>query len=166
MLIGRCFVYFEIFFVSGVLIDVTDRVNSSDFELLPEHLNEWQLKHGRIPNGIVLVNFGWSERYGDRVAYFGNITAPYSFPGISAAAAKWFVDHGGIYGVGLDTPSIDPGNSKTFPTHVTLLGAGIYGLENLSFKGIRLPAKGFRVIALPMKIINGTGAPCRVVVVE
>lgn len=131
---------------------------------MAEHLAEWEHSNGHISDGsIILVNFGWSERYGNRTSYFGNSTAPYSFPGISTKAAGWMVSHGGIYGVGLDTPSTDTGKSETFMTHKMLCQNGIYGLENLNFKGINLPPKGFNVIALPMKIKGGTGGPCRVV---
>ena len=44
-------------------------------------------------------------------------------------------------------------------------GSGLYdipGLENLTQLG-KLPARGATLIALPMKIENGTGGPCRVV---
>lgn len=158
----------ENFLTIGILIDVSHKVgNNSNFELSPDHLMEWEKAHGPIPEGVILLlNFGWSQRYGDRMAYYGNISTPYSFPGISLAAAKWIVDHGGIHGIALDTPSLDPGHADTYPAHHALLKANIFGIENISFRQIHLPPKGFKVMALPMKITGGTGAPCRVVIEE
>ena len=118
-----------------------------------------------MPKGvIILINFGWWRRYNDRIAYFGNLTMPYCFPGISASAAQWIVEYGGVYGVGLDTPSLDSGDSEAYPAHVTLLRNNIFGIENINFNNTQLEGKNFKVIALPMKITGGSGGPCRIVV--
>lgn len=157
---GICFVN------TGAYIDVSDKVNHCNFALLPEHLEDWVNTHGSFPKGVILlINFGWWTRYDDRLAYFGNLTMPYCFPGISEAAAKWIVQYGGIHGVALDTPSLDLGNSNTYPAHVTLLQSNIFGIENIHFNKTHLKGVSFKVIALPMKITGGSGAPCRVIVI-
>jgi kynurenine formamidase len=69
-----------------------------------------------------------------------------------------------IVGIGIDTASMDPGTSKDFPVHQVLNGANLYGLENLMDLE-RVPATGAWIIALPMKIKGGSGAPARVVAV-
>ncbi len=46
--------------------------------------------------------------------------------------------------------------------HRTAMGAGVPGFENLTNLE-RLPATGAIVIALPMKIENGSGGPLRAV---
>jgi kynurenine formamidase len=85
------------------------------------------------------------------------------FPGVSSEAARLFVERR-VDGVGIDTASLDHGPSTDFRTHRILNGAGIYGLENLaSLDG--LPATGATLIALPVKIRNGTGGPVRVIAV-
>ena len=57
---------------------------------------------------------------------------------------------------------MDPGRDKEFLSHRVLLGAGIYGIENLHHDIDRLPARGSTLFAMPMKIAGGSGAPARV----
>jgi kynurenine formamidase len=85
------------------------------------------------------------------------------FPGISAEAAKLLVSRR-IDGVGIDTASLDHGPSAQFQAHRILNGAGIYGLENMMNLD-KLPQKGATIIALPMKIRNGTGGPVRIIAI-
>ena len=78
--------------------------------------------------------------------------------------------------VGVDTASIDFGPSTDFASHQILLGANIPGLENLANLD-KLAAelgdegennrerKTIEIIALPMKIGDGSGAPVRVLAV-
>jgi kynurenine formamidase len=69
-----------------------------------------------------------------------------------------------IRAVGLDTPSIDHGPSVDFETHVTLFGRDIPAFENVANLD-ELPATGFTVVALPMKIGGGSGAPLRIIAI-
>ena len=59
--------------------------------------------------------------------------------------------------------SLDPGHCSTFDAHRILLGAGIYGIENLSDAIAGLPASGAVIAVMPLKITGGSGAPARVV---
>ena len=61
------------------------------------------------------------------------------------------------------TASLDPGNSVDFIAHRILLGAGIYGIENVNYNIDKLPNSGFSLIVMPMKLMGGSGAPARVV---
>lgn len=154
------------FFVPGLLIDVSDKVQDNDFELQPEHITAWESENGSIPKAsVVLFRFGWSSlHYDNRTAYMGFGTSNSSelnFPGLSKKAAE-YVRAKGVYGVGIDTPSIDPGKNVFFEAHQTLLGAQIYGIENLKLEKDVLPARGFMLHIMPSKITHGTGAPCRV----
>ena len=63
---------------------------------------------------------------------------------------------------GLDTPSIDFGQSKDFMSHRILYAKNLTAYENLANLN-SLPAKGSWIIALPMKIRGGSGAPLRIV---
>ena len=63
-----------------------------------------------------------------------------------------------------DTPSIDYGQSADFESHRILLAENIPVFENVAQLD-RLPAFGFLVIALPMKIKGGSGGPLRIVAV-
>jgi kynurenine formamidase len=84
------------------------------------------------------------------------------FPGLHPDAAAWLVRERQAKAVGIDTASIDYGQSTKFETHVALLSQNVPVFENLSNLG-DLPDRGFDVIALPMKIAGGTGGPLRIV---
>jgi kynurenine formamidase len=116
----------------------------------------------------VLLRTGWGARWGDRGAYLGTaLTGPEAvselhFPGLHPDAARWLVTEREVKAVGLDTPSIDYGQSELFESHVTLFEANVPAFENVASLD-RLPPKGFVVAALPMKIRGGTGGPLRIV---
>ena len=83
------------------------------------------------------------------------------FPGIHPDTAKWLAANRSVKAVGIDTASIDYGQSAVFETHRVLYDRNIPGLENLANLD-RVPARGATVIALPMKIKGGSGAPLRI----
>jgi kynurenine formamidase len=86
------------------------------------------------------------------------------FPGVHPDAATWLVRERQIKAVGIDTASIDDGQSTSCEAHVALLSHNVPVFENLA--DLRaLPSMGFEVIALPMKIAGGTGGPLRVIAV-
>ena len=129
----------------------------------------WEAEHGAIPEGaIVLVRTGYGRHWPDRTAYLGTeLTGPEAvphlhFPGLHPDAARWLVDERQIHAFGLDTPSIDRGQSTDFASHRILGAANVPGLENVAQLD-RLPARGFTVAALPMKIAGGSGGPVRIV---
>lgn len=155
---------------SGVVINVSEEVHGNgDYQLPVERLEEWEEKNGPIPEGsIILFNFGWAKKYTNENEYYGrenNESNSLHFPGISKEAAEWLVKTNKVYGVGLDTPSLDYGQSQDFIAHQIVLGKSIYIIENVALEGVNLPCKGFGLIALPMNIRYGTGAPCRLVAI-
>ncbi len=76
------------------------------------------------------------------------------FPGLHPEAARWLVDHRKVKIVGLDTPSIDYGQSRLFEGHVSLFEKNNPAFENVT-RLEQLPEKGFTIVALPMKIKGG-----------
>lgn len=154
----------------GVLVDVTAACAADRDHLVSvDELRAWERAHGPIPVGaIVLLYTGFGRFWPDRVRYMGtdergaDAVAKLHFPGLDPEAARWLVDRRSIGAVGLDTPSIDHGPSKTFGAHCTLFAANVPALENVANLD-RLPPVGFDVIALPMKIRGGSGAPARIV---
>ena len=84
------------------------------------------------------------------------------FPGLDPEAAQWFVTERSIKAIGLDTPSIDFGQSVLFESHQILFGENIPVFENVANID-KLPATGSFVMALPMKIKGGSGGPLRIV---
>lgn len=152
----------------AVVVDVTARI-TPDYLLTVDDLTKWEAEHGQIPKGaIVLVRTGWDARYGDRTSYLGtaltgaNAVPQLHFPGVSKEAAQWLADNRTIAALGIDTPSIDYGQSADFRAHVILYGKNISGFENVANLG-SLPAVGAFVVALPMKIEGGSGGPLRIV---
>ena len=155
---------------AGVRITVTEqcaqdrnyRVAISDFE-------RWEAVHGRIPNGsLVLLNTGFARFWPVRKEYLGTElkgqegVQALHFPGLSPDAAAWLVRERHVKAVGIDTASIDFGQSTTFETHIALLSHNVPVFENLADLH-HLPDRGFDVIALPMKIAGGTGGPLRII---
>lgn len=158
----------ERFVTAAYVLDVADRAGADpDYRLTAADVGRWEDEHGRIPRGsVVLLRTGWGARWPDRLAYFGDDTphdaSQLHFPSFGAGAARLLIEERGAVGIGVDTPSIDHGPSRDFPVHRIVAAAGVYGLENLAALE-RLPATGFWLAALPMKIGRGTGAPVRAV---
>ena len=150
------------------VVDVSAKA-TPDYQLSVADLQAWETAHGRIADGsMLLVRTGWSERWSDRTAYLGtSATGPAAvaelhFPGIGPDAAQWLVENRAVVAVGIDTPSIDYGQSSNFESHVILYAQNVAGFENVAKLG-ELPATGAAVVALPMKIENGSGGPLRIV---
>jgi kynurenine formamidase len=134
-----------------------------DFQLTAEHIKTWEAKHGRIPDGaIVLLNTGWGRNYDNTTRYQNkDPRGRMHFPGFSPEAATFLVKERNIRSLGLDTMSIDPGQSRDFPVHKIVNIAGRYGLENVANLD-KLPPRDFYLIVAPVKIETGTGGPTRI----
>jgi kynurenine formamidase len=154
----------------GVTIDVTkacaeDRnhlVGLADFEA-------WEADNGPMPEGaIVLLRTGFGAFWPDRERYMGtaelgpDAVPKLHFPGLDPASVDWLVGERRIRAIGLDTPSIDYGQSTTFPAHVALFENNVPAFENVANLE-QLPPSGYTVIALPSKIGGGSGGPLRII---
>ncbi len=157
----------------AIKIDVSARaLNNVDYLISIEDFTNWEEKENtKIPEGsIVLLQTGHSQYYPDKIKYLGtdqrgnDAVKLLHFPGLSPEAAEWLVNNRDIHAIGIDTPSIDYGQSQYFKSHVTLLSQNIPAFENLTNLD-KLPANNFKVIALPMKIKDGSGAPLRIIAV-
>ena len=155
----------------AIKIDVSAKAKGqSDYLVLVEDLENWESNEGmEIPDGsIVLLETGHSSYYPDKKKYLGTenrgeeAVAELHFPGLHPDAAQWLVDNRNINAIGIDTPSIDYGQSEFFQSHVILLSENIPAFENLTNLD-QLPSKDFEIIALPMKIKGGSGGPLRIV---
>ena len=151
------------------VIDVTaDVERDPDFLLMPSHIVAWERAHGRIPAGAwVLLRTGWSRR--SDPAAFLNVAAdgPHS-PGFHKSASELLAHERDILGVGVETVGTDAGQAGTFdppfPNHTIMHGAGKFGLASLTNLD-QLPAVGAIVIAAPLKIVQGSGSPLRVIAI-
>ncbi len=157
---------------SGIVIDVTKQCeNNFDYQVTTKDFLAWEKKHGRIVRGsILLLRTGFGRFYPDRKRYLGTekrgpeAVARLHFPGLHPGAARWLIANRSIKAIGLDTASIDYGQSTLFESHRILFDKNIPAFENVANLD-RLPPKGFSVIALPMKIKGGSGGPLRIVAI-
>lgn len=153
----------------AAVVDVQSQADSSpDYLIDLAAIGAWERNNGEIPRGaIVLFHTGWDRRWPDRAKYLGTsrlgagAVPELHFPGLDSAAARWLVGRQ-IRAVGIDTPSIDYGQSSTYHSHRILLGANIPAFENVTNLD-QLPATGSFVVALPMKIKGGSGGPLRII---
>lgn len=159
-------------FGSAVLVDVSNRVlENRDYQVTVDDLVEWEQQNGSMPaDAIVLIRTGFAQYWPDAARYLGTdqrgneAVAQLHFPGLHPDAARWLVGNRQIRAVGIDTASIDFGQSTQFESHRALFTADIPAFENLTALD-RLPPKGALVIALPMKIAGGSGGPLRAVAI-
>jgi kynurenine formamidase len=140
----------------AVVLDVrAEGSRDADFQLPAAGVEEWEKRHGRIPEGaIVLLRTGWASRWPDAQRYRNqDAQGKMHFPGFSAGAAKLLIERKAS-GLGCDTLSIDYGASGDFAVHHLALGAGLYHLENLADMS-ELPESGVFLIAAPIKLAGG-----------
>ncbi len=156
----------------AVRIDVTASCGrDQDYRVAISDIERWEANHGQIHYGaIVLLDTGYARFWPSRKDYLGTElrgqegVRALHFPGLHPEAAAWLVRERHVKAVGIDTASIDYGQSTKFETHVALLSHNVPVFENLTNLN-DLPDRGFDVIALPMKIAGGTGGPLRIIAV-
>jgi kynurenine formamidase len=129
-------------------------------------LETFEAEHGEIPPGAwVLLRTGWDERAANRKSFLnvgpdGPVT-----PGPDVDASRWLAEAREISGFGVETVGPDAGAAGGFdppwPAHYFLLGAGRCTLSSLANLA-KLPATGSLIVAAPLRLVNGTGSPARV----
>ena len=160
-LIGNC-----------IVIDVSRKaLQNPDYQISESDIRDWEMSFGKIPDSsIVLLFTGYSKHWPDRTKYLGTpkkgreALPELHFPGLHSDACKWILENRKIKAIGIDTQSIDFGQSIQFETHRLLCESDIPFFENIANLE-KLPATSSFVIALPMKIKDGSGAPLRLVAI-
>lgn len=153
----------------AIVIDVSAAASADpDLEIGVDAFEGWEAANGPLPDRpIVLLFTGWGARWPDAERYLGTAARGAAavpdlhFPGLSEAASRWLVDRH-ARAVGIDTASIDRGQSTDYRAHRVLSAANVPIFENVAQLD-RVPARGAWLVALPMKIARGTGGPLRVV---
>jgi kynurenine formamidase len=151
----------------AVVIDLTAEVAADAGALLTvAHIEAFEAGHGRIPEGAwVLLRTGWDARADDEAAFLNAGPEGPVTPGPDADASRWLSQERGIVGFGVETVGIDAGAAggfdPPFPVHHFLLGAGRYGLTQLANLA-ELPATGALIVVAPLKLVDGTASPSRV----
>jgi kynurenine formamidase len=150
--------------VPAVVIDIAARAaRDPDTVVTVNDLRAFERRHGRIPrDAAVLMDSGWGAKVGDPEAYRGaDAAGTLHFPGFGPEACEWLLRRRGIRSLGVDTLSIDPGNSTTFETHLILTGADRYGLENLANLD-RVPRRGATIMVGLIPYEQGSGGQARI----
>ena len=143
-------------FVPCVVIDVSNTMHER-YSVSSEAINAFEERYGVIRNDtFVIVYTGWSQYWAQPARYRNDLV----FPSISLDAAELLLQRN-IVGLGIDTLSPDCVDSD-FPVHQAILGAGKYIIENIAHAD-QMPAVGAHIIALPLKIQDGTESPIRLI---
>jgi kynurenine formamidase len=156
----------------GLVVDVAKQSEGNrDYQVTADDFLRWEKANGRIPAGaIVILRTGYAKFWPDRKRYMGtdergaDAVPKLHFPGLHPDAARWLTSNRSVKAVGLDTPSIDYGQSTLFESHRVLFDKNVPAFENLDNLD-QLPVKNFTVVALPMKIKGGSGGPLRAIAI-
>lgn len=154
----------ERLFAPLLVLDVREKVKQDpDYRLVIEDVTRWEQAHEQIPQGsVVIVRTGWEARWNSAKDYRNaDAKGVMHFPGYSVEAARLLVEERKVYGLGIDTLSIDYGPSPDFAVHQYSLAHGVYHLENVA-NLTEVPVRGAQVIVAPMKLEGGSGSPARV----
>lgn len=146
------------------IIDISARAaEDPNAMLIPEDIEAFVSANGDIPAGALVAMYsGWAEKVGD-ASFRNDADGNFTFPGFSRPATDMLADMG-VVGIGVDTLSLDPGNSADFAVHYGWLPSGRYGIECLANLA-QLPATGATIFVGAPKHGGGTGGPARVMAV-
>jgi len=152
---------------AAAVLDVSaEAAKDPDFLVEIDHIRTWEAQHGPLPErGWLLVRTGWDARAHSQEEFLNaDENGPHT-PGLSAECARWVAQESPVIGMGVETVGSDAGAAATFdpmfPCHSFMHGAGKYGLTQLRNLD-RLPPTGAVLIASPLRIVNGSGSPARV----
>jgi kynurenine formamidase len=162
----------ERFVGAAVVVDVVPQADRDrDYQVTVDDLLRIEREQGEIPgDAMVLIRTGFSRRWPDAGRYLGTAERGAAavrnlhFPGLHPDAARWLVANRRIKAIGIDTASIDYGQSTLYESHRVLFERNLPAFENLTALE-RLPSRGAFVVALPMKIGGGSGAPLRAIAI-
>jgi kynurenine formamidase len=148
-----------------VVIDISRKAQRNpNATVTVDDLRRYERRHGRIPRkSLVCMDSGWADKVNDPLAFKGGAEFPdYNFPGFGIDAAMWLAERRDVIGIGVDTISLDPGNSETFPVHVEYLATGRYGIEGVANLGAAKHRRALAVVGVvPWQ--DGSGGPCRLI---
>lgn len=144
---------------SCIVIDASYNAHEK-YSVTCDDIHGFEKKYGTIfKDTFVIVHTGWGRFWNQSEKYRNNLI----FPSISKEAAQLLLERN-IIGLGIDTLSPDR-EEDGFPVHQLLLNAGKYIIENVANSN-KLPPIGASIIALPIKIKDGTEAPIRLIGVK
>jgi kynurenine formamidase len=156
----------EKFFAPACVVDVSREVaKDPDFLLTIAHIEGWERTHGRIEAGSwVLMRTDWSKRP-DAAAFLNMKEDGAHVPGPHPDLVPFLARERNVIGWGSEGVGTDAGQAfrftPPFPCHSIMHGSNKFGLASLTNLD-QLPPKGAILITPPLKIVRGSGSPCRV----
>jgi kynurenine formamidase len=143
------------------IVDITAKAKDDPNAMLEaEDVERFVSAHGEIPAGAcVALRSGWAAKLGTP-AFRNNEAGKLAFPGFAKSATDLLAERN-IAAIGVDTLSLDPGNSADFAVHSSWLPGGRYGIECLANLEA-LPVTGATIVVGAPKHKGGTGGPARV----
>ncbi len=154
------------FLAPACVIDVSrEVVQNPDFLLTTEHVERWEATHGRIEAGSwVLMRTDWSKRR-DATAFLNIAEDGAHVPGPHPDLVPFLASERQVIGWGSEGVGTDAGQAfrfdPPFPCHSIMHGHNRFGLASLTNLD-KLPPKGAVLITPALKIVRGSGSPCRV----
>ncbi len=151
----------------AVVIDKSGEAGKDpDYLLTLDDIRAFEAEYGPLPqDGWLLYRTGWDAHAEDAEAFLNADERGAHTPGIAPDCARWLAEESPVLGIGVETVGTDagaaPGFDPPFPCHTFLLGANKYGLTQLANLA-HLPPTGSILIAAPLRIVNGSGSPTRV----
>jgi kynurenine formamidase len=151
----------------AVVIDKSaEAAADPDWLLTVDQVREFEAEHGPLPEGSwLLLRTGWDARAHDQAAFLNVEDGRSRTPGPDAECARWLAEEAPIVGFGVETVGTDAGSAggfdPPFPVHAYLLGAGKYGVTQLANLA-ELPPTGAVIVVAPLRLVDGTGSPARV----
>lgn len=151
------------------VIDVSAETRKDpDFLLTSDRVKKWEKKYGHIPPGAwVLLRTNWSKRANPKEYINSKEDGPHT-PGWAKECSRFLAEERDVLGVGVETVGTDAGQAAKFEppfsNHYIMHGSGRFGLASLANLD-QLPPVGAVVIAAPLKIVNGSGSPLRVIAI-
>jgi kynurenine formamidase len=144
------------------VIDVSAKAAANaDYQMTVADIEAWEAANGKLPDGCcVAMNSGW-DKHVTTPKYVGKDAAGFHFPGVAFETAEFLVRQRSVWGLAVDTLSLDHGPSKDFKTHYLWLPSGRWGLENVANLG-NVPAKGATIVVGAPKVKDATGGPTRI----
>lgn len=163
---GRCSTELRLdeLILPAAVVDIRRKASrDADAVVTVDDLRASERRHGRIPDhALVIMNSGWGRLVGDPDAYRGTDAAGVlHFPGFDVDAVEWLIRRRGTRAFGVDTLSLDPGESSTFAAHHVSAEADRYNIENVANVDA-LPARGARVVVGLIPFKEGSGGQARV----
>ena len=156
----------EKFIAPACVIDASQQVaRDPDFLLTPSHVEAWEERHGRVEAGAwVLMRTDWSK-HRDAAAFLNMKEDGSHVPGPHPDLVPFLAQERDVVGWGSEGVGTDAGQAyrfdPPFPCHSIMHGSNKFGLASLTNLD-QLPPKGAILVTPPLKIVNGSGSPCRV----